>query len=187
MGTDAAVLVDQAAERLGGLDAVVVTAVPIVTGRALSLTAEQHQKVTGMLMWGLLETVRAAVPRFEEAHGGSVVVVTSLGARFYAKYYGTLGPAKAAAEAYVRTLAAELGPRQIRVNAVAPCLINDELHTRYESRAHEFLETVAKRTPLRRLATPEEIASAIVGLLSSDFSFVTGQVVDVDGGYGLMA
>jgi NAD(P)-dependent dehydrogenase (short-subunit alcohol dehydrogenase family) len=150
------------------------------------LTAEQHERITGVLMWGLLDTIRSALPHFEASGGGAVVIVTSLGARLYTKYYGTLGPAKAAAEAYVRTLAAELGPRQVRINALAPCLIDDELHTSYSSSARDFLEPVARRTPLRRLAKPQDIANATIALLGSDLAFVTGQVIDVDGGYSLM-
>lgn len=187
IGSEASAVVDAAADQLGGLDGLVLTAVPVITGRALSLTREQHERITDVLVWGLLDAVRAAVPHFEAANGGSVVVVTSLGARRYAKYYGTLGPAKAAAEAYVRYLGAELGPRGIRVNAVAPCLIDDPLHRSYASQARDFLDPVARRTPLRRLATPEDVAATVIGLLGDAFRFVTGQIVDVDGGYALLS
>src|SRR4051812_35643361 len=62
-------VVQQAVAGLGGLDAVAITAVPVITGRALSLTRDQFEQVAGVVMWGLLDTIRASVPHLEEAGG----------------------------------------------------------------------------------------------------------------------
>jgi NAD(P)-dependent dehydrogenase (short-subunit alcohol dehydrogenase family) len=114
--------------------------------------------------------------------------VTSLGSDHYANYYGALGPAKAALEALVRYLAAELGGDGIRVNAVSPCLVNDPQHFDDAPGVMNFLDGVAKRTPLgRRLALPQDIARAAIALMGEDLAFVTGQVLKVDGGYSLLA
>jgi NAD(P)-dependent dehydrogenase (short-subunit alcohol dehydrogenase family) len=188
LGTDGAAMTVRAAEQLGGLDALITTAVPLVTGRTLSVTREDYDRAFDVQVWGLWEAVRAGLPWLSEG-GGAVVAVTSLGANTYARYYGALGPAKAAMEALVKYYGAELGPKGVRVNAVAPCLIDNPGHGGEDQIAgiHEVIAAVAARTPMRRLATPDEIASVCVALTTPAFGFVTGQVIAVDGGYSLLA
>lgn len=103
-------------------------------------------------------------------------------------YYGHLGPAKAALEASVRYLGAELAPRNVRVNPISPCLVDEDAHFRGDAdQAKQFLEPVAKRTPMGRLVTPRELAGTLLALASPDFQFMTGQTLVVDGGYSLLA
>jgi NAD(P)-dependent dehydrogenase (short-subunit alcohol dehydrogenase family) len=182
---DAAAIVREALSRLGRIDAIVCTATPIMAGRTMAVSRDQFLLAMDSQAWGLLEVVRAAADELA-LRRGMVVGCSSLGAHLYAKYYGALGPAKAALETLVKYLAAELGPRQIRVNAVSPCLINDPLHQESEISA-PHLEPAARRTPLRRLAYPDDIAAVISALLGPEFAFVTGQVIAVDGGYSLQA
>jgi NAD(P)-dependent dehydrogenase (short-subunit alcohol dehydrogenase family) len=186
VATDAASLVEEAAERLGGLDFVVVTAVPVITGRMGAVSAEEFHRAMDVVVWGFTRTVLAARPHLSRS-GGSAVAVSSLGSWLYASYYGALGPAKAALESSVRYLAAELGRDGVRVNAVSPCLVDDAQHVADAPEVAAFFEATAKRTPLRRLATPDDVAGVIVGLGSPDFGLVTGEVVRVDGGYRLLA
>ncbi|WP_136625781.1 SDR family oxidoreductase, partial [Mycobacterium innocens] len=170
---------------LGGL---VTTAVPILAGRTLKVTREDYDRVFDVQVWGLWEAVRTALPELEKV-GGSVVAVSSLGANHYARYYGAIGPAKAAMENLVRYYGAELGPRGVRVNAISPSLVDNPGHGGEDIIAgvHDMQAEVAKKTPLRRLGHPDELASVIVALLSSDFRFVTGLTIPVDGGYSLLA
>ncbi|MFE9322590.1 SDR family oxidoreductase [Nocardia sp. NPDC052278] len=188
LGTDAAGFVNSAIEQLGGLGGLVTTAVPILAGRTLSVTREEYDRVFDVQVWGLWEAVRTALPELEKVCG-SVVAVSSLGANHYARYYGAIGPAKAAMENLIRYYGAELGPRGVRVNGVSPSLVDNPGHGGEDIIAgvQEMIEGVAKKTPLRRLAKPEELASVVVALLSSDFAFVTGQTIAVDGGYSLLA
>jgi NAD(P)-dependent dehydrogenase (short-subunit alcohol dehydrogenase family) len=179
-------LVDEAVSALGGLDLVVVTATPVITGRALQVSIAEFRQAMEVVVWGFQQTVVAARAHLARS-SGSAIAVSSLGAQMCAGYYGALGPAKAAMETTVRYLAAELGPEGVRVNAVSPCLVDDLQHVPEAPDVARFMERTAKRTPLRRLATPDEIAGTILALASPACSFVTGEVLKVDGGYSLMA
>jgi NAD(P)-dependent dehydrogenase (short-subunit alcohol dehydrogenase family) len=184
---DGARLVEQADGALGGLDHVVVTAVPLLMGPLSSITREQAQRSMDVNVTGFREVAFAAREALTGS-GGSLIALSSLGSYRYASYYGALGPAKAALESTVRYLAAEFGPNLIRVNAVAPSLVNDPEHFADAPEAAKFLDAAARRTPLgRRLATPADVARIIAGLLGDDFAFLTGQVITVDGGYSLLA
>lgn len=186
IATDAGRLVEESVSRLGGLDLVVVTAVPVLLDRVMDVGQADFRRAMDVVVWGFQQVAAAAAAELSRT-SGSLVAVSSLGSWRYASYYGTLGPAKAALESLVRYLAAELGPRGVRVNAVSPCLVDDAQHFERAQDVKRFLEPTAERTPLRRLATPAEIAAVALALCSADFSFVTGQTIVVDGGYSLLA
>jgi NAD(P)-dependent dehydrogenase (short-subunit alcohol dehydrogenase family) len=132
--------------------------------------------------------VRTPLPELEKVNG-SVVAVSSLGANYYARYYGAIGPAKAAVENLVRNFGAELGPRGVRVNGISPSLVDNPGQGGEDIIAGvaDMRKAFAHKTPLQRLGHPDELASVIVSLLSSDFQFVTGLTIPVDGGYSLPA
>lgn len=116
--------------------------------------------------------------------GGRIVALSSLGSSRVVPSYGALGPSKAALEAVVRSLAFELGPRGILVNAVVAGLVptaSVALHPRYA----QLAERARAASPLGRLGMPEEIASAVLFLLSPLAAWVTGQSIVVDGGASL--
>lgn len=180
-------MVDEAAEGLGGLDAVVVTAVPLIVGRLTDTVDADTVRCFDVVVHGFRDVALAAHKYLAESHG-SIVAVSSLGSDRCAGYYGALGPAKAALESTVRYLAVEFGRSGVRVNAVSPCLIDDPDHVTDAPEVARFLEATAKRTPLnRRLVRPDDIARVIASMIGPDFGSVTGQVVVADGGYALLA
>jgi enoyl-[acyl-carrier protein] reductase III len=125
---------------------------------------------------------RAASDRMPE--GGRLVALSSLGGSRFIPEYGAIGPSKAALESVVRTLAVELGPRRVLVNAVSAGLVptaSVRLHPRYE----ELAAHARAASPLGRLGTPEEVAAAVLFLLSPLAAWVTGQTLVVDGGASL--
>lgn len=125
---------------------------------------------------------RAAAERMPP--GGRLVALSSLGAARVVPEYGALGVSKAALEAVVRSLAVELGPRGILVNAVSAGLVptaSVRLHPRYE----ELASRARAASPLGRLGTAEEVAAAVLFLASPLAAWVTGQALVVDGGASL--
>ena len=131
----------------------------------------------------LLEAAQR-LARSLESGGGSIVALSSVGSVRFVPRYGALGPAKAALEATVRQLAVELAPRGIRVNAVRAGLIEGVVA---RSLPEELRTEAIRRSPWGRLGTPEEVAAAAAFLLSDEARWITGHVLDVDGGSSVSA
>jgi len=121
-----------------------------------------------------------AVPLLLESGGGSVINIASAAGRFSSRGFVGYGTAKAAMIHLTRNLAAELAPR-IRVNSIAPGSI--ETSALETVLANEALhEEMVRRTPLKRLGRVEDIAAGALFLASEAGSYVTGRVLDIDGG-----
>ena len=146
--------------------------------------SESHQGVAlEVSAYSLVAMARRAAPLMKE--GGSIVTLTYYGAEKVVKNYNVMGVAKAALEASVRYLAADLGPEGIRVNAVSAGAIKT-LSAKGIRGFNEMLNVYAERTPLRRNVDPQEVGSASVFLLSDAARGVTGEVLHVDSGYHVL-
>lgn len=119
------------------------------------------------------------------ASGGSVVVVSSLAGLLGLPHRAAYSAAKAGLLGLVRSLAVEWGPQNVRVNAVAPGLIDTPLSRRSrESGALPSEEVAAATVPLRRLGQPDDVAKVVAFLLSPDSGYLTGITLPIDGGLG---
>ena len=129
-------------------------------------------------MRGLLVWTQLAYRRWMQEHGGNVINIASIGGMHYGSFIGVYDTTKAAVIYLTKHLAAELAPN-VRVNAIAPGLVKtDFARALYESGE----EAVAAMVPLKRLGLPEDIAPAAVFLASDAASWVTGEILVVDGG-----
>ena len=132
--------------------------------------------------YSLIGLTRACLPLMEKRGGGSVVTLTFLGSDRVFPNYNVMGVAKAALESTVRYLAADLGQKNIRVNAVSAGPIKT-LAAAGISGFSTILTVYRERTPLRRNIELSEVADAAVFLLSPASRAITGEVMMVDAGY----
>jgi len=135
--------------------------------------------------YSLVTLTRAALPLFEKSGGGSVLAMTYYGAEKAVEGYNVMGVAKASLEASVRYLAANLGPRNIRVNAISAGPVNT-LAARGIKGFTGMLHHHAEKAPLRRNVELEEIGNAGYFLASPMSSGITGEVMFVDCGYNIV-
>jgi enoyl-[acyl-carrier protein] reductase III len=114
--------------------------------------------------------------------GASIIAMSSLGASRAMPDYGFIGASKAALESLVRTLAQELGPRQIRVNAVSAGVVDTDA-LRYFPNREELLANFAHRTPAGPVLAPQDVAGAVYLLCLPEAAMITGHTLVVDGGF----
>jgi enoyl-[acyl-carrier protein] reductase III len=116
--------------------------------------------------------------------GARIIAMSSLGASRAMPDYGFIGASKAALESLVRSLAQELGPRQIRVNAVSAGVVDTDA-LRYFPNREELLANFAQRTPAGPVLTPQDVAGAVYLLCLPEAAMITGHTLVVDGGFSI--
>lgn len=147
------------------------------------LTADDFLQDYRLNVLGAVNVLQQSLKALKAAQGASVVLMSSVAAGAGMSFHASIASAKGAVEGLALALAAELASVHIRVNAVAPSLTDTPLAQALLA-TPEKQEASAKRHPLSRYGKPEDIAQAIAYLLSADSSWVTGQVLGVDGGLG---
>lgn len=172
-------LVQQTVAAFGTLDAVVCNAGQAHVGLLTDMTPTHWQACMAVNLDSVFYTLHGAIPHMVGQKSGAIVTVSSMWGVTGASCEAAYSAAKAGVIGLSRALAKELGPSGIRVNCVAPGVIDTDMNSNFNQ---EDLALLCQDTPLCRIGTPEEVADSIYFLCSDQAGFITGQVLQPNGG-----
>lgn len=172
----------RAASELGPMDVVVLTAAMNVRKRLLDYTREEFDRVIALNLGATFDVVRAFGAGMVERGRGSIIGFSSIRGTTVEPGQGPYAATKAGLVQLFRTAAAEFGPSGVRVNAIAPGVVETPLTAQIKA-SPDWYNAYATKGALGRWARPDELAGAVVYLASDASSFVTGSVLAVDGGW----
>jgi 3-oxoacyl-[acyl-carrier protein] reductase len=175
-----AAVVERMVDRCGRIDVLVNNAGVIRDNLLGFLSPEDVQTVLDTNVVGVFNVTRAVVPHMISKRAGRIINVSSVAGDKGGRGQSNYAASKGAINAFTRAMAVELAPRRIRVNAVAPGVIETEMSQAVREAADD---EVKSRILLRRYGTPGEIAYAVWFLASTFAEYITGQVLHVDGGF----
>lgn len=145
------------------------------------MTPEHFHKQFDLNVLGLLLASRQAIKLFGSS-GGSIINISSVASTAHVPLSSVYSATKAAVDAITRTLATELGPRNIRINSINPGMIQTEGTKSAGILESDFRKVAESRTPLGRIGSPKDIAPAVSFLASDDASWITGETLFISGG-----
>ena len=190
-------MLDEAIDRLGSVDVLVNNVGWTIDRLFMDKSRDEHIKEVDVNLWGAINCIHAALPHMIERQQGSIVSISSDAGRMGEYREAVYSACKAGVIALSKSLARENGRYGIRFNMVCPGLVvpdRSEISGAESMWAQgmgdifteDVLERVKRAYPLRRIATAQEVANAVVFLASGAASFITGQTLSVSGGYTMM-
>jgi NAD(P)-dependent dehydrogenase (short-subunit alcohol dehydrogenase family) len=173
---------DQIVTAFGGIDILIGNAGVVFGTRILDIAAEEYDAVLDVNLRGNFNMAQAVIPHMRARRSGAIVLISSIAGQVGGGLFGSshYAAAKSGIFGLARALARELAPDGIRANAIAPGVIDNDFTKGRMTR--EIKDDIAKRVPLGRLGTSEDIANACLFLASDLSSYVTGTVLSVNGG-----
>lgn len=172
--------VKQAFSQIGDVDILVNNAGICYYGLMSGMREEEWDRLFDVNVKGIFHCVNGAMPSFLKKQRGCIINVSSIWGRVGSSCEAAYSATKGAVIGLTKALAKELGPSGIRVNAVAPGVIETDMCAEV---APEIMESLAQDTPVGRNGSPMDVARAMEYL--ADAEFVTGHILNVDGGYGI--
>ena len=170
--------VKAAFSQIPNVDILICNAGVVHVGLMSQMAETQWDRIFDVNVKGIYHCVNAAMPSFLKTHKGSIITVSSMWGQVGASCEAAYSATKGAVIALTKALAQELGPSGIRVNCVAPGVIQTDMCADV---APEIMEELKEQTPVGRLGQPEDVAKAMLYL--ADAEFITGQVLPVNGGF----
>jgi NAD(P)-dependent dehydrogenase (short-subunit alcohol dehydrogenase family) len=176
--------VEAATSLTGALQLVVASAGTGTMGPVVATSMSEWERVLTVNLTGTFLTIKHAAPALARAGGGSIVAISSIAGPLTHPYMAPYSVSKAGVETLVRNAADELGRAAVRVNAVRPGLVPTELADPLVADEQVQADYLAQM-PLHRLGTVDDIAAGVRYLLGPESSWVTGQILAIDGGHTL--
>ena len=133
---------------------------------------------------GATKIIQQLLPKLKKSGNASIVLFSTVAVQSGFNYHSQVAMSKGAIEGLTRSLAAELSP-SIRVNAVAPSLTNTNLASRFLN-TEEKIKAQSENNPLKKVGDPKDIAEAAAFLITPTSSWITGQIIHIDGGYSVV-
>ena len=174
--------VEAAAERFGTAQVLVFTAATNVRKRMEDYTLDEFDRVVNLNLRASFQLIRHFGKRFAANGGGSIISFASIRAQVVEPGQGVYAATKAGLVQLTKTAAAEYGAQNVRVNVIAPGVVETPLTAQIKA-TPEWYNAYAEKSALGRWSRPDELAGAVVYLASDASSFVTGSTLTVDGGW----
>jgi 3-oxoacyl-[acyl-carrier protein] reductase len=175
-------MVAQVIEKFGTIDILINNAGITRDATLLKMTEEQWQQVIAVNLSGVFHCTKAVAPHMVQKAKGRIINASSVVGLFGNFGQTNYSASKAGVIAMTKTWARELGPKGIRVNAVAPGFIATDM---VRKMPEKVLQLMMARTPLRRMGEPRDVANAYLFLASNEADYINGAVLSVDGGLTL--
>lgn len=187
VGDQAAIkaLVEYGIKEFGGIDILIHNAAMGAFKPVHKLKANQWDLSFDINAKAFLFLVQSSLPSMEARGGGTVIGLSSLGARRFIPNYGAIGLSKATLETLIKYLAVELASKNIRVNGVSGGLVDTDA-VKYFPESDVFKKQAVEKTPAGRIGEPDDLARVVAFLASPESSWILGQTLIADGGLSLI-
>ncbi len=173
------IAVDKAVSVLGHIDVLICNAAIADYGLLTDMDISRWEEVIGTDLSGVFYCVRYVLPAMISRKSGCIITVGSMWGEVGASCEAAYSAAKAGVIGLTKALAKEVGPSGIRVNCISPGMIDTDMNASLDE---EAVRMIVGETPLCRTGSPADVAGAMLFLASEDASFITGQVISVNGG-----